>query len=96
MSPCGHMAPIAQRRNDMRPCHNYLQDDSRSVSRPTNSSMARTRNLFITKRYEGLFPTIYIYNVLGGISPLISVLSGLTWTSGLKITIGDLVALSQA
>ena len=54
--PRGHMTPIAQRRNDTRPYHDHWQDDSRS--------MARTTNLFITKRYEGLFQTIpytYIY-----------------------------------
>ena len=63
MYPCGHMAPIAQQCNDTRPYHDHWQVDSRSVSRPTDSSMARTTNIFITKRYEGLFPTIYIQRI---------------------------------
>jgi len=96
MTPRGHMATLAQRLNDTRPYHDHWQDDSRSVSRPTNSSMVRTTNSFITKRYKGLFRTIYMYIILGWVSPLIQVLLGLTWTSGTKIAIGDLVVLSEA
>ena len=66
MSPCGHMAPIAQRLNDTRPYHDHWQDDSRSVSCTTNSFIVRATESFIMKRYDGLFQTIYTYIILGG------------------------------
>ena len=61
MIPRGHMATISQGSNEKRPYHDLWQDNSRSVSCPTNSSMVRTIDSFITKRYDGLFQTIYIY-----------------------------------
>jgi hypothetical protein len=50
MYPWGYMAPIAQRRNDTKPHHDRGQDDPRSVSRPTNSSMASTKRFVSSGR----------------------------------------------
>ena len=77
MSPCGHMAPIAKRRNITRPYHALAR--RLTLSESSDQQFHRYDYEFIHhEMIRGSFHDhIYIstYNVLSGINSLIPVLS---------------------